>query len=99
MTLRKRDAQGSLTAEPLGHEFAMANRRLGKMMGAKRESPTGNPSPAPTHPHRTHDTTDQWREIREWLARFLRHVILSGSRRVQRPIVFKDVVVQESLVL
>jgi len=30
----------------------------------ERRTPTGNPSPAPTHPHRTHDTTDQWREIR-----------------------------------
>ena len=28
------------------------------------EAPTGNPSPAPKHPHRTHDTTDQWRDIR-----------------------------------
>ena len=27
------------------------------------EDPTRNPSPAPTRPHRTHDTTDQWREI------------------------------------
>ena len=36
--------------------------------------PTGNPSPAPStqHPHRTHrthDTTDQWREIVWWLGR------------------------------
>ena len=38
-------------------------RRLGVKTGAKREFPTGNPSPAPTHPHRTHDTTDQWRDI------------------------------------
>ena len=40
------------------------NRRLGVETGAERMTPTGNPSPAPTHPHRTHDTTDQWREIR-----------------------------------
>ena len=39
-----------------------AYRRLGKKTGAKRESPTGNPSPAPTRPHRTRDTTDQWRD-------------------------------------
>ena len=32
-------------------------------VGKKAQRPTGNPSPAPTHPHRTHDTTDQWREI------------------------------------
>ena len=40
----------------------LINRRLGVKTGAKREFPTGNPSPAPTHPHRTHDTTDQWRD-------------------------------------
>ena len=42
---------------------AAYDRRLGK----KTESPTGNPSPAPTHSHRTHDTTDQWRDPRLWL--------------------------------
>ena len=39
--------------------------------GAERRTPTGNQSPAPTHPHRTHDTTDQWRDRRWWLGRFL----------------------------
>ena len=37
--------------------------------GVKRsdaEALTGNPSPAPTHPHRTHGTTDQWRDRRWW---------------------------------
>ena len=36
------------------------------------ETPTGNPSPAPTHPHRTHDTTDQWRDPRLWLGWFFK---------------------------
>jgi len=48
------------------------DRRLGVKTGAKRKFPTGNPSPAPTHPHRTHDTTDQWRDRRWWLGRFLK---------------------------
>ena len=60
-------------------------RRLGK----KTESPTGNPSPAPTHPHRTHDTTDQWYEAVRWLGRFWRKVFLlvvtPAAARVQRP--------------
>ena len=40
-------------------ESAYTNWRLGVKTGAKRRTPTGNPSPAPTHPHRTHDATDQ----------------------------------------
>ena len=44
--------------------FKHVSRRLGVKSGAERRTPTGNPSPAPTHPHRTHDTTDQWRDIR-----------------------------------
>jgi len=49
---------------------------VGGENGAKRSPPTGNPSPAPTHPHRTHDTTDQWREIVQWLGRFERIFLL-----------------------
>ena len=45
-------------------EFNHDYQRLGVKTGAERRTPTGNPSPAPTHPHHTHDTTDQWREIR-----------------------------------
>ena len=30
--------------------------------GAKRRTPAGNASPAPTHPRSTRDTTDQWRD-------------------------------------
>ena len=48
-------------------------------VGKKAQRPTGNASPAPTHPHRTHDTTDQWRETVQWLGRFWRKVSLSGS--------------------
>ena len=46
-----------------GHHNEILCRRIG---GWEKHGtcPTGNPSPAPTHPHRTHDTTDQWREIR-----------------------------------
>ena len=51
---------------------------VGGENGAKRSPPTGNPSLAPTHPHRTHDTTDQWRETVQWLGRFWRKVFLSG---------------------
>ena len=63
------------------------NRRLGVKTGEKREGPTGNPSPAPTHPHRTHDTTDQWRETR-LVARPILEKCLAVPRpvRVQRPI-------------
>ena len=44
----------------------------GWLTGSERMPPTGNPSPAPTHPHRTHDTTDQWRDPRWWLGWFLK---------------------------
>jgi len=33
----------------------------------KLKAPTGNPSAAPMHPHRMHDTTDQWRDPFWWL--------------------------------
>ena len=56
-------------------------RRLGVKTGAERRTPTGNPSPAPTHPHRTHDTTDQWRDRRLWLGRFFENFLpVRGSR-------------------
>ena len=48
---------------------------MSEVGGEKRseaETPTGNPSPAPTHPHRTHDTTDQWRDPRLSLGLFLK---------------------------
>ena len=51
-------------------------RRLGK----KRRLLTGNPSPAPTHPHRTHDTTDQWRKIRLVAGPILEKCLLSRAR-------------------
>ena len=69
---------------------------VGGENGAKRSPPTGNPSPAPTHPHRTHDTTDQWREVVQWLGRFWRKVLLSGRRPRPTSIGFKHVFVDLS---
>ena len=59
-----------------GHAAVLANKldalhlcksEVGGEQRSEAETPTGNPSPAPTHPHRMHDTTDQWRDPRLWL--------------------------------
>ena len=48
-----------------------------------RRFPNRESKPSAQHPHRTHDTTDQWREVVQWLGRFWRKVSLSG--RPPRP--------------
>ena len=58
--------------------------------------PTRNPSPAPTHPHRTHDTTDQWRETVQWLGRFWKNVRRCGWPPRPTSRVFKHVFVDLS---
>ena len=40
------------------------HRRLGVKNGAKRRPPPGKQAQRTSHPHRTHDTTDQWRDPR-----------------------------------
>ena len=40
-----------------------SNRRLGVENGAERRPPPGIQAQRPAPAHRTHDTTDQWREI------------------------------------
>ena len=50
-------------------------------MGAKREFPDRESKPSTQHPHRTHDTTDQWREILLWLGRSRRMFLLSSPGR------------------
>ena len=56
--------------------------------GGKRsvaQTPTGNPSPAPTLTPRTHDTTDQWREtIRPYSPKFNEKcsVVADASKRM-----------------
>ena len=58
------------------------NQWINELEDRKRaQRPTGNPSPAPTHPHRTHDTTDQCRDRRWWLGRFSKNVWRSDSPR------------------
>ena len=50
-------------AAPEGHPRSEVGGEHGRR--TDRES-----KPSAQHPHRTHDTTDQWREILWWLGRF-----------------------------
>ena len=45
------------------------NRRLGVENGAERRPPPGIQAQRPAPAHRTHDTTDQWRDLRLRLGR------------------------------
>ena len=47
-----------------------------------RRFPDRESKPSTQHPHRTHDTTDQWRETLWWLGRSWDFGLLAGSRGV-----------------
>ena len=62
----------------------------------RRNVPNRESKPSARHPHRTHDTTDQWRETVQWLGRFWRKVWLCGTPPRPTSIGFKHVFVDLS---
>ncbi len=67
MTKIERHMEGALQDNVISLDvrqtFQKYESEVGGVNRSGADAPTGNPSPAPTHPHRTHDTTDQWREV------------------------------------